>query len=155
MRKKVQKQQSLPDNNNVPRRKSLKESLMEVVKKPKQFESLKQSLVTLRSNTATVIPEEKEENLTPKEKEPPIKELHSESKSLKKCNFGNLHWFGFLDFSGRGSLPLQIAPLWHSCLTLLGTCAKGGQFYCPSRIYPAIPYCSIFPFLDHYESIFF
>ena len=88
MRKKVQKQQSLPDNNNVPRRKSLKESLMEVVKKPKQFESLKQSLVTLRSNTATVvIPEEKEENLTPKEKEPPIKELPSESKISKKCNF--------------------------------------------------------------------
>ena len=85
MRKKVQKQQSLPDNNNVPRRKSLKESLMEVVKKPKQFESLKQSLVTLRSNTATVvIPEEKEENLTPKEKEPPIKELHSESKIPQK-----------------------------------------------------------------------
>ena len=89
MRKKVQKQQSLPDNNNVPRRKSLKESLMEVVKKPKQFESLKQSLVTLRSNTATVIPEEREENLTPKEKEPPIKELHSESKSLKSAILGS------------------------------------------------------------------
>ena len=91
MRKKVQKQQSLPDNNNVPRRKSLKESLMEVVKKPKQFESLKQSLVTLRSNTATVvIPEEKEENLTPKEKEPPIKELHSE------YGLSNLSFFNFL-----------------------------------------------------------
>ena len=75
MRKKITKQQSLPDHHNKSRRRSLKESLMEVVKKPKQFESLKQSFVLLRSNTATVA-EEKEDNLTPlntpKEKEAPM-----------------------------------------------------------------------------------
>ena len=34
----------------------------------------------------------------------------------------------------------KIAPLWHVCLTSLSTCAKRVQFYCPSRIYPGIPY---------------
>ena len=43
----------------------------------------------------------------------------------------------------------KIAPLWHTCLASLGTRAKGVQFYCPSRTYPAIPYCTIFPFLEH------
>ena len=38
----------------------------------------------------------------------------------------------------------KIAPLQHTCLTSLGTCAKGVQFYCPSHTYPAIPYCTIF-----------
>ena len=36
----------------------------------------------------------------------------------------------------------KIAPLWPS----LGACAKGVQFYCPYRTYPAIPYCTIFHF---------
>ena len=35
----------------------------------------------------------------------------------------------------------KIAFLWHTCLPSLGTCAKGVQFCCPSRTYPAIPYC--------------
>ena len=38
----------------------------------------------------------------------------------------------------------NIAPLCQVCLTLLGTCAKWMQFYCPSRTHPAIPYCTIF-----------
>ena len=29
---------------------------------------------------------------------------------------------------------------------ILDTCAEGVQFYCLSRTYPAIPYCTIFPF---------
>ena len=33
-------------------------------------------------------------------------------------------------------------------LTSLGACAKEVQFYWPSRTYPAIPYCTIFPFLE-------
>ena len=41
----------------------------------------------------------------------------------------------------------KIAPLWHICLALLSTCAEGVQFYCPSRTYPAIPYCTIFQLL--------
>ena len=28
-------------------------------------------------------------------------------------------------------------------------CAEGMQFYCPSCTYAAIPYCAIFPFLEH------
>ena len=32
----------------------------------------------------------------------------------------------------------------HTCLALLSTCGQGVQFYCPSRTYPAIPYCTIF-----------
>lgn len=72
MRRKIQKQQSLPDN--APKRhRSLKEGLMEVVSKSKQFESLKQSLVMLRNNASTVV-EEKEENLTPLSKECGISE---------------------------------------------------------------------------------
>ena len=43
----------------------------------------------------------------------------------------------------------KIAPLQHTCLTSLSTCAKGVQFYCPSHTYPAIPYCTIFAFLTH------
>ena len=34
-------------------------------------------------------------------------------------------------------------------LASLSTCVKGVQFYCPSRTSPAIPYCTIFPFLAH------
>ena len=64
MRKKIQKQQSLPDNDLPKRARSLKEGLMEVVSKSKQFESLKQSLVILRGNTSTVV--EEKEPLTPK-----------------------------------------------------------------------------------------
>ena len=41
------------------------------------------------------------------------------------------------------------APLWHAFLALLSTCAKGVQLYCPSRTYLAIPYCTIFSFLEH------
>ena len=52
------------------RNRSLKEGLMEVVSKSKQFETLKQSLVRLR-NDASIVVEEKEENLTPREKEAP------------------------------------------------------------------------------------
>ena len=37
----------------------------------------------------------------------------------------------------------KIAPLQHSCLAFLGTCAEGVQFYCPSHMYPAIHYSSI------------
>ena len=46
-----------------------------------------------------------------------------------------------LDKCERG---IKISPLWHSCLALLSTCAKGVQFYCPSRTYAAIPYSTIF-----------
>ena len=35
----------------------------------------------------------------------------------------------------------KIAPLWHTCLTSLSACAEGGQLYCPSCTYAAIPYC--------------
>ena len=52
------------------RNRSLKEGLMEVVSKSKQFESLKQSVMRLRNDASTVV-EEKEENLTPLEKVPP------------------------------------------------------------------------------------
>ena len=45
----------------------------------------------------------------------------------------------------------EIAPIRHACLTSCYTCAKGVQFYCPSRTYAAIPYCTIFPFLEHCE----
>ena len=38
-------------------------------------------------------------------------------------------------------------------LALLGTCAEGGQFYCPSRTYVEIPYCTIFPFLVHFKTL--
>ena len=43
----------------------------------------------------------------------------------------------------------KIAPLQHSCLTLLSTSTKGVQFYCPSRTYPSIPFCTIFPLLEY------
>ena len=72
MRKKIQKQQSLPDNDLPKRARSLKEGLMEVVSKSKQFESLKQSLVILRGNTSTVV--EEKEPLTPKTPEVQISE---------------------------------------------------------------------------------
>ena len=80
MRKKIQKQQSLPDNDIPKRNRSLKDGLMEVVSKSKQFESLKQSLGLLRSNTFTVV-EEKEENLTPVEKKEPYTEAHEDTES--------------------------------------------------------------------------
>ena len=49
-----------------------------------------------------------------------------------------------LDKRYRGN---KLARLQHACLDLLSTCAKGVQFYCPSRTYPLIPYCcSIFSF---------
>ena len=54
-----------------------------------------------------------------------------------------------LDKCLRGN---EIASLWHAFLASLGTCAIGVQFYCPplvSRTYPAIPYCTIFPFIAH------
>ena len=39
-----------------------------------------------------------------------------------------------------------------TCLVSLGgTCAEGVQFNCPSHTYPAIPYCTIFPFLEHHD----
>ena len=41
----------------------------------------------------------------------------------------------------------KIAPL-----PSLGTFAKGVQFYCRSRNYPEIPYCTIFPFLAHFAN---
>ena len=46
-----------------------------------------------------------------------------------------------LDKCLRGN---KIAPLRHTCLALLGTCAKEVQFYCPSHTYAAIPNCTIF-----------
>ena len=49
----------------------------------------------------------------------------------------------------------KIAPVQHSCLTSLGTCAEGMQFYCPSRTYAAIPYCIIFPFLAYCRATYF
>ncbi len=67
MRKKIQKQQSLPDNGSHAHKKGLKEGLMEIMGKSGQLESLKQSLVLLR-NKSSVVVEEREENLTPKEK---------------------------------------------------------------------------------------
>ena len=47
-----------------------------------------------------------------------------------------------LDKCLRGN---EIATRWHVCLTSLGTCAEGVQFYCT---YAAIPYCIIFPILE-------
>ena len=41
------------------------------------------------------------------------------------------------------------------CLTLLGTCAKGVQFYCPSRTYQAITYCTVLPVLARISQNFF
>ena len=35
---------------------------------------------------------------------------------------------------------LEGQSLQYACLASLGTCAKGVQFYCPSRTYPATPY---------------
>ena len=35
----------------------------------------------------------------------------------------------------------------YNCIPSSCTCAKGVQFYSPSRTYPAILYCTIFPFL--------
>ena len=52
-----------------------------------------------------------------------------------------------LDKCLRGS---KIALVQHSCLASLSNCAEGVQFYFPSCTYAAIPYCNIFPFLDHY-----
>ena len=37
----------------------------------------------------------------------------------------------------------------HAYLASLGTCAKDVQFYCPYRIYPAIPYVLFFFNLEH------
>lgn len=108
MRKKIQKQQSLPDNN-APRRRSLKESLMEVVKKPKQFESLKQSFVLLRSNTAPVV-EEKEENLTPKEKEAPVQiDVQDDSASMEEDSPKNLR-----DQISGQAIKSGIVRIWQS-----------------------------------------
>ena len=47
----------------------------------------------------------------------------------------------------------KISPLRHACLATLGTCVKEVQFYCLSSTYPAISYCTIFPFLAHVCSI--
>ena len=47
----------------------------------------------------------------------------------------------------------KIAPLRHAWIASLSTYAKGVQFYCPSRTYPAIPYCTTFPFLAHYVTV--
>ena len=44
----------------------------------------------------------------------------------------------------------KITFLQHACLALLGTCAKGVQFYCPSLTYAAIPYLGIPIFLYWY-----
>ena len=41
------------------------------------------------------------------------------------------------------------ACLQHECLPSLSTCAEGVQLYCPSHTYPAIPYCTFFPFLEN------
>ena len=43
----------------------------------------------------------------------------------------------------------KIASLQSACLSSLGTCAEGVQFYCSSHTYAAIPFCNIFPFLEH------
>ncbi len=64
MRKKIQKQQSLPEHRDIPRQRqrSIKEGLLDVVSKSKQFESLKQSLANLKKTTTTTT-EEKEEDV--------------------------------------------------------------------------------------------
>lgn len=84
-RKIIQKQQSLPENADVPksRERSLKEGLMEVMSKSKQFESLKKSLVALRNNASTVV-EEKEDNLTPIEKDTPVLNTNAGSEDKIK-----------------------------------------------------------------------
>ena len=41
----------------------------------------------------------------------------------------------------------------HARLTLLGTCAEGVQFYCPSRTHSAIPYCTIFSIFSTHVQI--
>ena len=46
----------------------------------------------------------------------------------------------------------KIAPFHHACLVSLGTCAEGVQFYCSSHTYAAIPFCNIFPFLEHSDA---
>ena len=51
-----------------------------------------------------------------------------------------------LDKCAYGAIKLH--PF-SSCLASLGTYTKEAQFYCPSHTYAAIPYCTIFPFLDH------
>ena len=43
---------------------------------------------------------------------------------------------------GKCSRGEKISSLWHAGLALLGPCAKGVQFFCPSRTYQAIPYYS-------------
>ena len=77
-------------------------------------------------------------------------EAHMLNRCIKNCSTVNLKNKALiiqsLDKCLRGN---KIAPLWHTCLTLLSTCAKGVQFNCPSRTHPAIPYCPIFPFLAH------
>ena len=68
----------------------------------------------------------------------------------KKCKCKNkVLIIKLLDKCLRGN---KIAPLQHAWLTSLSMCAKGVQFYCPSCTYPAIPYCTISPFLAHSAS---
>ena len=50
-----------------------------------------------------------------------------------------------MDKCERGN---KIAPIQHACLASLSSCANIMQFYFPSLTYPAIPYCTIFPFLE-------
>ena len=50
-----------------------------------------------------------------------------------------------LDKCLRGN---KIAPLQHAYLALISTCAKGVQYYCPSRTYQTIPYCTFLTFFE-------
>ena len=42
--------------------------------------------------------------------------------------------------------------LQHVCLASLVTCPEGVQFYCPSHTYPAILFCTIFPFSEYCDA---
>ena len=44
---------------------------------------------------------------------------------------------------------IKVYPLQHTCFTLLCTCAKVVQFYCPSRTYPTIYYYTTLSFLAY------
>ena len=46
----------------------------------------------------------------------------------------------------------KIVHLCQTCLTSLGTFANCVRFYCPSSNYPAISYCTIFPFFAHCDT---
>ena len=74
--------------------------------------------------------------------------LTSLSTCIKNCsiivNLKEIKYYLLIQLLDKCLRGNKIASLRHSCLTLLGTCAKGVQFYGPSRTYLAILYCNIF-----------